>query len=287
MPTIHRLGAPSVSGSDPTTGGSPGDSDPANSGAGAALPTFFPGDVLILAGGPGWGRTVAEDALRSGARLWLDEPASWGLSDFRALLALAEESGVEVAVSRPWRTVCRWPGDRYRLVRIDAGFTDDFPAVLGAAIDLATWLSGTHVLQRVDAEKIADSSDRVNALLATIRFQNGAMAQLSLVGGALDPRTTPVQAVVPQPEQALVQTPVQTPVQASPLAPSFRVAGGNESGWHELGTFEVGAARDGEILDQFCAVGRDFYSNPRIAHLADAISARVIKEKLYAVLRGV
>ncbi|MDE2996117.1 MAG: hypothetical protein OXT73_05185 [Bacteroidota bacterium] len=118
--------------------------------------------------------------LRRSRTILLGNPGSWSLHDLMALERISDESGARVIPFRPWRELLS--GSSTRQVRIHVGLSAEerWKPAFGHAVDLLVQQLGTDHLLRTDASRSPDMKAVGAQLLAQLRFQNGALAQLAL-----------------------------------------------------------------------------------------------------------
>lgn len=144
--------------------------------------------VVFIGISPAFSFQVAQRALRRGIHVFLEWPAMPSLVECEELAHLAEEAGVEVGVSRPGRFHPLFDHLNEGLhaslmtIRHDMSGTDPilFKHGLDDAIDLCCCFTGTCDIRRVEAQILRGSSARPEVLLAGLRFQNGAYAQVQI-----------------------------------------------------------------------------------------------------------
>lgn len=146
-------------------------------------------DVAVVTGLPGWHFRVAQNAARRGVHLLLDGPPAPSVQEAEALVALAEEAGIEIGVSRPWRyhPALLAPARSWRAALVtfyaSLGRAPAWPALLTDALDLGCTLVQSRSVLRIDAEAVRASRARLAAVAFSIRFHNGAFVQMSLAPG--------------------------------------------------------------------------------------------------------
>jgi len=150
-------------------------------------PSSEPGRAMwIHLDGSVTGLERAAGAVRSGWNTVLRWPVGGPANTAERLVELAEEAGVQVGILRPLR----------RLNEVRPLIRDDRPAILTIAVDLApgpptlvreavgdvadlaTTILGDAGPSRSEIESAPDGSGTVSAVAATIRYRNGALAQL-------------------------------------------------------------------------------------------------------------
>ncbi|WP_457651343.1 Gfo/Idh/MocA family protein [Rhodocaloribacter sp.] len=141
---------------------------------------------------------MAEAAAKRGAHCFLEWPPATSIRECEAMLHLAEEAGVEVGVSRPLRfhplfatLPAAWqPGLIVLTVRAREADPRPWPHRLADAVDLCAALARSGSAQRIDAEAVRGAGARPEAVAFTLRFHNGALAQVCLGRFPLDHRAT-------------------------------------------------------------------------------------------------
>ena len=162
----------------------------------AALPdvldTFLDGVGVVFVAVPTAQRyQVAAAAAKRGRHVFLEWPPATSARECEAVVRLAEEAGVEAAVSRPLRfgsDVRAWPPDvRASLIVLRQALADDdatpWPHRLADALDLCCVLARSHAARRIDAEMVRGAAARPEAVAVGLRFHSGTYAQLSLRTG--------------------------------------------------------------------------------------------------------
>ncbi len=141
---------------------------------------------------------MAEAAAKRGAHAFLEWPPATSIRECEAMLHLAEEAGVEVGVSRPLRfhplfaaLPSGWQPSVIALtVRVGEADPRPWPHRLADAVDLCAALARSGSAQRIDAEAVRGVGARPEAVAFTLRFHNGALAQVCLGRFPLDHRAT-------------------------------------------------------------------------------------------------
>lgn len=131
---------------------------------------------------------VAQRALREGVHVFVEWPAMPALPECEEMAQLAEEAGVEVGVSRTNRyhpMFERWQKEWHATSMtvhhdmLEANPTE-FKLSLDDTVDLCCCFSGTSDVRKVEAQMLRGSMARPEVLLAGLRFQNGAYAQIQI-----------------------------------------------------------------------------------------------------------
>ncbi|MDA0378252.1 MAG: hypothetical protein O3C45_01245 [Bacteroidetes bacterium] len=146
-----------------------------------------PGTGLLSGSAADW-YPFLDRVLRQSGTVLLGNPGTWSLHDLTRLEHVADESGARVVTFRPWRSLAPAPSQAARLVRlrVDLSAASRWKPALGHAIDLILDHVGTEHLLRADAIRTADMHGPEAQLLAHLRFQNGAVAQLAMERQAAD-----------------------------------------------------------------------------------------------------
>lgn len=142
-------------------------------------------DLIFIGVPPSERFEAASSALRGGANVFLEWPPTTSIRECARLVRLAEEAGLEVAVSRPLRMGVRDVSWRPRLISMEIEGADSITHALADAVDLACALARSGSVQRVEAEAVYDDDRVPVAAGLSVRFHNGAFAQaLIRPGGA-------------------------------------------------------------------------------------------------------
>ncbi|MDA0685136.1 MAG: hypothetical protein O3A57_12060 [Bacteroidetes bacterium] len=141
-----------------------------------------PDEKCLLSGSSGDWYPMLDRALRQGRSVLLGNPGSWSHHDLQSLEHVAEESGVDLFVFRPWRSALNLAPKSHRIIQLDVplGPSERWKPVFGQAIDLVIHALGTSNLLRADASRATTESGQLALLLATLRFQNGSFAHVSI-----------------------------------------------------------------------------------------------------------
>ena len=142
---------------------------------------------------------VAAAAAKRGRHVFLEWPPATSARECEAVVRLAEEAGVEAAVSRPLRFQADVravpPGGRATLIvlrqELGAEAALPWPHRLADAADLCCALARSHAVQRVDAEMVRGPAAHPSAVAFGLRFHSGTYAQANLRDG---PRAGPETA---------------------------------------------------------------------------------------------
>jgi len=158
-------------------------------------------DVVLVAIPPPDAGLVARTALAEGTPVFLAWPPTAGPAEAEALVAAAEEAGVEAGASRPLPAApllaVRPAGWAARLIALDlathpdAGDDGDddasdplagrpWPHRLAGALDLCAALARSRDVLRVEAEAERGPGRTLRAVAFTLRFRNGAYAQAAV-----------------------------------------------------------------------------------------------------------
>ena len=143
-------------------------------------------DAVLISVPSAFMYTVTQFCLRAGLHVYLDWNSSVSISEYEKLARLSEEAGTELGIDLPLRfhplfnTV---PAKRAASIfRIQRTFSTPSTLLFQQAIDQAFELcyhySLTSELQRIDAQLVRSTSSIPNALLASLRFQNGTYAHV-------------------------------------------------------------------------------------------------------------
>lgn len=138
---------------------------------------------------------VAAAATKRGRHVFLEWPPATSARECEAVVHLAEEAGVEAAVSRPLRfhadlrgLPAGWRANLIVLRQERAGEgpapAPRWPRRLADAADLCCTLARSHAVQRVDAEMVPGPAAQPEAIAFGLRFHSGTYAQVSLRRGA-------------------------------------------------------------------------------------------------------
>ena len=138
---------------------------------------------VVVVGGPVAGRAaLARAAVADGRDVFVAWPPG-SAAEAEALLAHAEEAGVEVGVERPLATLGPdEPRRPFRLATVALAFDgapEAWPRRLAGALDVACGLVGTRGAARLDAEADRDGAT-LRAVAASVRFRNGAYAHVAV-----------------------------------------------------------------------------------------------------------
>lgn len=141
-----------------------------------------PDEKCLLSGSSGDWYPMLDRAMRQGRSVFLGNPGSWSHHDLQSLEHVAEESDVDLFVLRPWRSALGLSARSHRIIRLDVPLRSNerWKPVFGHAIDLVIHALGTDNLLRADASRATSESGGMALLLATLRFQNGSFAQVSI-----------------------------------------------------------------------------------------------------------
>ena len=131
---------------------------------------------------------VAAAAAKRGRHVFLEWPPATSARECEAVVRLAEEAGVEAAVSRPLRfqpdVRGLSPTARADLIvlrqTLATGAEPLWPHRLADAVDLCCALARSHSVQRVDAEMVRGPASQPEAAAFGLRFHSGTYAQASL-----------------------------------------------------------------------------------------------------------
>ena len=130
---------------------------------------------------------VAAAAAKKGRHVFLEWPPATSARECEAIVRLAEEAGVEAAVSRPLRSLADVravpPEARANLIVLQQTLdASPWPYRLADAADLCCALARSHAIRRVDAEMVRGPAAQPEAVAVGLRFHSGTYAQLSLQG---------------------------------------------------------------------------------------------------------
>lgn len=152
-------------------------------------------DLVFIGVPPARRYEAAAAALRAGAHVYLEWPPASSIRECADLVALAEESGREAAVSRTLRWSVHPPPDpwRARVISIEMHGAESLTRAFAATIDLAFMFAGSASVGRIDAEAAYDARRAVTSVAASLRFHSGALAQ-ALIRSAGDPVAVKVYA---------------------------------------------------------------------------------------------
>lgn len=120
--------------------------------------------------------------VRRRGTVMLGNPGAWSLHDLLRLERVADESGARIVTFRPWRDLLEIPSapDKQLRLRVQLSPSSRWKPALGHAVDALLQHVGTEHLLRADASRSADMHGPQAQLLAHLRFQNGAVAQLAI-----------------------------------------------------------------------------------------------------------
>ncbi len=166
------------------------------------------------------GIVEAEEALRAGWNVLMRWPGALGLRFAERLVTLAEEAGRQVALIRPLRRVPEFAGvasagrATILTLAVDLGLESrgDAEALLGDLLDACVALFGETSLQRSEVESALDPDGNLSAVAVSVRFQNGALAQILLSFGDGPARFSLVAAGGGGVRRAVSLQPVPLPV---------------------------------------------------------------------------
>lgn len=129
---------------------------------------------------------TADRALRNGIRVYLRNPERWSLAELTHLLALSEESSADVGILRSWHSSFQAMALPFRQIQVDVEFSEpiNWNKILGNAVDLILFVLGTDSILRIEAIRSVGEEGQLSMLMATLRFQNGSMAQISMKASA-------------------------------------------------------------------------------------------------------
>lgn len=144
-------------------------------------------EAVFVATPPAVAFQVTEAAARQGVPVLLEWPPATSLQEAETLVKLAEEAGIEVGVSRPLRwhpALASWGEGNAELVLFQQALAGraapGWPRLLADAADLCIALAGSSSVQRVEAEAVRGAAPWPDALACSLRFHNGAYAQISI-----------------------------------------------------------------------------------------------------------
>jgi len=150
-------------------------------------------DAVIVAVPTSAHHAIAEAAAKHGVHVFLEWAPATSVRECEALVRLSEEAGVEVGVSRPLRfhplhehLASGWHAS---LMVFSGPLNGAVSEQLADTVDLCTALSGSTSVQRIEAEAVRSEGVRPAALAYSLRFHNGAYAQVSF--GQRPPDTPP------------------------------------------------------------------------------------------------
>ncbi len=149
-----------------------------------------PLDVLFVAAPVAERYALVCAAARQGAAVFSEWPAALSLRESAALVALAQEAGVTVGVSRTLRfhPALHQVDEASRLVLLRRTVPEGTSLLGGYAlaelVDLCLYLTEAPALTRLDAQAARDAMRAPRAVAFTLRFQNGAYAQVAAHPGA-------------------------------------------------------------------------------------------------------
>lgn len=206
----------------------------------------------------------AAGALRAGWNTVIRWPSRAPARTAERLVELAEEAGSQVGILRPLRRLSELrpliQEDRPAILTIAADLqeleTSDISDSVSDLADLATIILGAAGLSRTEIESTPDAGGAVSAVAATIRYRNGALAQLFVSQGNGPSRFHLVAAGGGTVRRAVSLSP-------GPLPPT-------------------GEALARDVADFAEAIGR---GSPNVCPLADALEALRIAERIGATVR--
>lgn len=169
----------------------PSDACEVRSAAASPLDVFLRDlDAVFVAVPTAMHFTAAEAATKQGVHVFLEWPPATSVRECQAIVHLAEEAGVEVGVSRPWRWVEAletWKSARraslltlHKEGASPSGAPPAWPQWLADALDVCCVLARSHSIQRVDAEAVRGGGAWPRAVAFGLRFYNGVYAQASI-----------------------------------------------------------------------------------------------------------
>lgn len=171
MPTVDVVGAPDLA-------------------ARLALPASVPSDRrIVVVGGPISERVErASEAVRGGAHVVVLWPPAPSARDAEALVARAEEAGVEIGVARPLGASAALAAAPWaaRLVTLSIVARTDgalahagWSTLLAGALDVCASLTDARGASRLDVVAERDG-DALRAVALAARFENGTYAQATV-----------------------------------------------------------------------------------------------------------
>lgn len=159
-------------------------------------PLLEEADVVFVGVTAGTRFAIAEAAMKRGAHVFLEWPPVASVHECERLVAVAEEAGVEVGVSRPLRYHPLFEavpaGWRAELIlfrqEVAVGAPPRWPERLTDALDACCALAQSTSVQRIDAASVAGPAAWPAAMAFGLRFHSGTYAQVDLYGGDEAPR---------------------------------------------------------------------------------------------------
>lgn len=142
-------------------------------------------DLAFIAVPPAERFEAAASALRAGAHVFLEWPPASSIRECARLVHLAEEAGLEAAVSRPLRCGVEDVPDvwRARVISIEITGAAAISHALADAIDLSFMLARSGSVRRADAEAAYDDQRAMTSAAISLRFHSGAFAQAVIRSG--------------------------------------------------------------------------------------------------------
>lgn len=134
-------------------------------------------DVVFVGVRPAERFEAASRALRKGAHVFLEWPPCSSIRECARLVDLAEEAGLEVAVSRPLRVGDVLGQRRAQILSMTVRGVPSAVAALADVIDLAFAVGQSGSVRRVEAEAAYDAARRLTAVAVSLRFHSGTFAQ--------------------------------------------------------------------------------------------------------------
>lgn len=153
-----------------------------------AAPTSRPRlDALFVAGSTAERAFAVRMALRHGVPVLAEWPPAASGRELAALVAIAEESGVPLAVARPLRRLplldAAPPDARLLALRRVVAAPKSLVAALPDVLDLALRLTGASHLRRVNPTVVRGSDGRPTAVGLSLRLSGGSHALATLAHG--------------------------------------------------------------------------------------------------------
>ena len=152
-------------------------------------------DVLLISVPAAYMYAATEQALRRGIHTYLHWNTSISISEYRKLAGLAEEAGSELGIDLPLRYhpfFDRIPTRRSASIlsiqrALINSSTQHFQRAIEQSLELCYQYANRSEVQRIDAQVVRSKPPVPDALLASIRFQNGTFAHIHIYQPAPKP----------------------------------------------------------------------------------------------------
>ncbi len=152
--------------------------------------------VVFIAVPGAYASHLTTRALRQGKHVFLGRAALPAMAECKVMVALGEEAGVEIGISRLMRFhpfLEQLPaGWRATALTVQQACLEHdavlFQQMLEDAIDLCCNLAGTGEVRKIEAQLVQNGPAHPGSLMVGLRFQNGTYAQIQLRQGVARPR---------------------------------------------------------------------------------------------------